>query len=100
MISKETFISLGEYGSISVTEYNEIIQKGTEAPTKTAVRTEDGLCYYDHTLIIDGESFTYRVFAYKGSDAFWLVQFACDKNEFADKRQDFISWANTVAFAN
>lgn len=97
MISKETFVSLGEYGSISVTEYNEIIQKGTEAPTKTAVRTEDGLCYYDHTLIIDGESFTYRVFAYKGSDAFWLVQFVVYTEDMEKNQADIMAWAKTFA---
>lgn len=97
MISKETFVSLGEYGSISVTEYNEIIQKGTEAPTKTAVRTEDGLCYYDHTLIIDGENFTYRVFAYKGSDAFWLVQFVVYTEDMEKNQADIMAWAKTFA---
>lgn len=95
MISKETFASLGEYGSISVTEYNDIIQKGTEAPTKTEVRTEDGLCYYDHTLIIDGESYTYHVFAYKGSDAFWLVQFVVYTEDAEKTNADIMAWAKT-----
>ena len=95
MISKETFASLGEYGSISVTEYNDIIQKSTEAPTKTEVRTEDGLCYYDHTLIIDGESYTYHVFAYKGSDAFWLVQFVVYTEDAEKTNADIMAWAKT-----
>ena len=97
MISKETFASLGEYGSISVTEYNQIIQKDTEAPSKTEVRTEDGLCYYDHTYVVDGENYTYYVFAYKGSDAFWLVQFVVFTEDAADLEADILAWAKSFA---
>ncbi len=97
MISKETFASLGEYSSISVTEYNKIIQADTEAPTKTEVRTEDGLCYYDHTADIDGENYTYRVFAYKGSDAFWLVQFVVYTEDMEKNQADIMAWAKTFA---
>ena len=97
LISKETFASLGEYASISVTEYNQIIQKDTEAPSKTEVRTEDGLCYYEHTLEVDGDSYTYHVFAYKGSDAFWLVQFVTFTEDAEKANADIIAWAKTFA---
>lgn len=96
-ISKETFASLGEYGSISVTEYNEIIQAGTEAPSKTEVRTVEGLCYYDHTIDADGEELTCRVFAYKGSDAFWLVQIATFTEDAKEMEADIMAWAKSFA---
>ncbi len=97
MISKETFASLGEYGSVSVTEYNEIIREGTKAPTKTELRTQDNLCYYDHTAVIDGENYTYRVFAYKGSDAFWLVQFVVYTEDLEKTDADIMIWAKSFA---
>lgn len=95
MISNETFASAPELTSMSVTTYNQYVQQGVQAPSKTPVRTEEGLCYFDYTADIDGDDFTYRVFAFKGSDAFWLVQIVTFTSDFADSEADIMEWAKS-----
>ena len=86
---------LGEYASLTVAEYNGIIRDGTNETSKTALQTADGLCYYDYTADVDGDSFTYRVFAFKGSDAFWLVQIAVLTEDAESLEADIMAWAKS-----
>lgn len=95
MISNKTFASAPELTSMSVTTYNQYVQQGVQAPSKTPVRTEEGLCYFDYTANIDGDDFTYRAFAFKGSDAFWLVQIVTFTSDFADSEADIMEWAKS-----
>ena len=95
LISHETFAELGEYASISVAEYNRLVQENTVAPSKTSVKTVDGLCYYDHTAEVDGRDYTYRVFAFKGSDAFWLVQIAVPTDSLAHQEATIMEYAHS-----
>ena len=95
MISKETFTELGEYASLSVAEYNDIIRTSNTASGKTALQSKDGLCYFDYTADVDGDNFSYRVFAFKGSDAFWLVQIAVLTEDMSAMEADIMEWAKT-----
>ena len=65
----------------------------------TAVLHEDGVTYLEYTAESDGDTFKYFAAVFKGSDAFWLVQFACDVEEYDGYKSYFISWAKTVEFA-
>lgn len=40
----------------------------------------------------------YMAFIYKSDDAFWVVQFAANKNKSEDLKPEFIKWAESVHF--
>ena len=46
----------------------------------------------------DTSMITYHYYTcmYKGSDAFWTIQFACNVNEIAQHKSDMIKWADSV----
>lgn len=45
---------------------------------------------------IDGKNFTYYFTVRKGSDAFWLVNFACPESEQGTWLPQFALWANSI----
>lgn len=97
MIARETFAELGEYSSLTVSEYIQAYQESNAAASKTAVKTADGLCYFDYNATVSGDELTYRFFAYKSSDAFWTVQIAVFTEDLADSEADIMAWAKSFA---
>lgn len=101
-ILKEAFSLQAGLENQTVDYYAELVRNANMSKAPGEIKKYNGLTYLEYDHLNEEKGVTYRYFTtmFKGTDAFWLVQFACDKNEFADKRQDFINWANTVAFAN
>ncbi|MBQ2324778.1 MAG: hypothetical protein II377_00870 [Clostridia bacterium] len=96
---KETFASLEATGDEDLDVYAEAVRESNTASDMTAVLHEDGVTYLEYTAESDGDTFKYFAAVFKGSDAFWLVQFACDVEEYDGYKSYFISWAKTVEFA-
>ena len=60
---------------------------------------EDGVEYYEYTdFDLLSDSYKYLSTAYESDDAFWLVQFCCDVDDYDSNKADFIKWAKTVSF--
>ena len=51
---------------------------------------------YESYIEAKKTNFTYFVSLYKGTDAFWIVQFACKSSEYADYEQYVVKWARSV----
>jgi len=72
MYSKYEFPS-----TASLFDYAQFIIAGNEIETQIAVRGKDDL-YFTYTSAAEGqEEYFYYATVRKGSDAFWLCQFAC-----------------------
>lgn len=94
---KEEFTLLEGFSDYTLNEYCQlVIDNGQKAAT---IQTEDGLTYFVFDNSANGNDYSYFCTVYKATDAFWLVQFAClkeDYDKFADK---FKEWAKTVSFS-
>ena len=63
------------------------------------LKEEDGILYFDYvTQGGDGEDYYYVATLHKGSDAFWLIQFATPAGNQDKLHDQFIDWAQTVKF--
>lgn len=96
---KETFESLDATGDESVDVYAEAVRESNSASDMSDIFHEDGVTYVEYTAENDGETFKYFAAMYKGSDAFWLVQFACDESAYEEYKPYFIDWAKSVEFS-
>ena len=97
-ILKETFAEKVGFNRLTVKEYAEKIRKANEEKQPSEVVHEGGLTYIEYEFYNKNESLTYKYLTvtYKGVDAFWLVQFACDVKDYNEYKPYFIEWAKTV----
>lgn len=100
---KEEFSLLeekGESSDMSLHEYAELLMKSAEIDAE--IENKDGLTYFIYEKTIDFElykiKYVYFSVIYKSSDAFWLFQFACEKDLYEDCCKEFVKWAQSVKF--
>ena len=62
------------------------------------IQTKDDLTYFTYENEANGKTFFYLSSLYKADDAFWLINFACDKNNRDKYETLFLKWASTVKF--
>ncbi len=97
-------IVLKEAGSDSMTldEYAELVRKANAS--KNPDEISKGEVYhsmeYDFHNQQENQTYSYYCAMFKDGGNFWLVQFACRKDDYASMKDTFIGWANTVKFAN
>ena len=91
VVTKEEFTLKEGFAEETLEEYivNVIANNGY---TDITPQNEDGLWYYDHA---SNTSYG-RSYCYKGSDAFWIVQFICMPYHEEQLVDVFHSWALSV----
>ncbi|MBO7196500.1 MAG: hypothetical protein J6V80_04140 [Clostridia bacterium] len=96
-ISKDSYAD-GGYSGFDATQYARyIMQQNGYSDSK--VNTEDGLSYFTYsTTNSDGNKYLCYAFAYKESQAYWLVQFRVEKNKADKYADDIMKWAGSVSF--
>ncbi len=64
------------------------------------LKNTEGNAYfvYDYVNEASNVTYTFYTFTYKTDDAFWVVQFATEKNKAVQYEADIIQWAETVTF--
>lgn len=60
------------------------------------VQHKDGLTYFTYQQDVNGKSFQYYAFTYKGEDAYWLIQFACTQDNSSKLESDIFQYAKSV----
>ncbi len=96
---KEDYASLAAVNitkDSTLKDYTDIV-KTVNGMTESFTE-KDGLIYATYEKNVSGKDFFYLVTAYKTDDAFWLVNFACNKKDKAKFEPKFIEWAKTVEF--
>lgn len=96
---KEDFdtLALIDLGSKSTKkDYAEAVVKNNKADYK--VIEKDDLTYFEYEKSISGKDYYYLASVYKTDDAFWLVNFACEKANKEKYESIFKRWAKTVKF--
>ena len=99
-ILKEDFASAEGFKDYTLKEYGALLCQANEIATPFT--TADGLTStaYSYTNDQTGETYRYILYIYKGSDAFWMVQFALPEEKLPEYSAQITEWASSVTFTN
>lgn len=100
-VLKETFEDLNSYGlgldaDSEIADYAQILIDGYELDS--GLEEIDGVSCLKYENSDSGTDVSYLATVTKGPDAFWLVQFACEKKNYEKFESDFITWAKSMKF--
>jgi hypothetical protein len=97
---KEPFTLAEGVEKLSVREYADMVYAANAVKSPSAVTEEEGLVIMEYTFFVESEGtdFVYLTSMYKASDAFWMIQFTCKKENYAEYRPHFVEWAKSVTF--
>ena len=96
MALKEEFSLISGFGDYSLEEYGLLVieSNGLE---DTALKLNENVTYFTYTTDLgDGDVYFYMAAVYKGSDAFWLIQFAAPAAQQEKYESQFLEWASSV----
>lgn len=98
---REAFTSITDGASMSLEDYAQLVLNNNRQRVSIddGIKQSDGLTYMEYIATSDNREYSYFVTMFKGSDAFWLVQFFCKSTEYTEYRPYFINWAKTVTFS-
>ena len=90
---KEDFETIG-VSDLTIEEYADIVLEANALQQE--VVSEDGVTYFVFEASVEDGSYTYLAAMYKGSDAYWLVQFACKSSQYESLKPELIKYAQSV----
>lgn len=78
--------------------YADLVKSSNASHTPTTPKKVGDRMVMEHTFFNPDTNITYHYYTcmYKGSDAFWLVQFACNAKEIDQHKADMVKWADSV----
>ncbi len=82
--------------SSTLKDYAEVVIANNKADYE--IKEKDGLTYFEYEKEVNGKNYYYLSTVYKSHDAFWLVNFACEKKNKEAYQEKFLTWAKTVEF--
>lgn len=95
---KESFSLQADVKDWTLEYYADLIKSSNSAHSpSTPVKVGDRMVI-EYTFYNPDTDITYHYYTcmYKGSDAFWTIQFACDVNEVDEYKPYMVEWANSV----
>ena len=87
---------------LSLAEYADLTRAANESRGPGEIKNEDGLTYFEYDYYgSDGATiYSYFTTMFNSDEAFWLVQFACQRDEYEKLRPEFIKYAQSVTFGD
>lgn len=79
-------------------EYAGLVWHANQLEGEVPVQEKDGLTWFDYSRTTNGTDYTYRAYAFKSADAFWLVQFGARSEGFAGLTDLIHAYATTISF--
>ena len=89
------FENAGISTDISLREYAEMVLTNN-VKNNIEVTEKDGLTFFEFDKTANGKDFTYFAVVFRGDDAYWLFQFACETKNYDKLSKDFIAYAKSV----
>jgi len=102
MAQKDTFDVIAEAGYShidTVQEYAQFCATNGGLSVMIGTNTDYQYAYFDYTNTAAGQLYHYYAVVVKGSDAFWLCQFACFDSKINTYSETFDMWAQTIIVA-
>jgi hypothetical protein len=95
---KEAFSLQEGLADLTVDEYAALVHQSNSEKSPTEISKENGLTSFEYSFLNTEENKIYRYFTvmYKGSDAFWTVQLACEESAYEEYKPYMIEWAKSV----
>lgn len=80
--------------------YADLVFDANASKNPDEISKEDGLTTMEYSFFNEEKNTTYKYFSamYKAEDAFWIVQFACEADDYEASKASFVEWAKTVKF--
>lgn len=96
MILQEEFSLEEGFDRYTAQDYGRLVieNNGLDTP----VFFEDGIVFFEYDSISGNDSYHYVATAFKGPDAFWLIQFGTENEDAAELRDEIFQWAKSVTF--
>jgi hypothetical protein len=85
---------------MTLPEYAQAVYEANAYRSPSAIAHVEGLTTMEYTFVDPAGKATICYFSamLEGPDAFWLIQFSCDEEDYETYRPYFIEWAKTVTF--
>ncbi|MBR6563120.1 MAG: hypothetical protein IKK70_04200 [Clostridia bacterium] len=96
-VLKEPFTKLEGFGDYSLAQYGEMLRAANDNGTATELYAIDDITVFEYSFYNKEENLEYKYFnaIFKGDGAFWCVQFACLKADYALYKPDFTEYAKS-----
>ena len=94
---REDFSLAEGLGDFTLDDYAALVMynNGIEG---AELKNVDGIPYFEYDTDFEDETYSYAIFMYKASDAFWLFQFATHDEDYDKLKLDILGWASSVRF--
>lgn len=93
-VLKEELSLFSGYDVDTLNDYAELVISANSLEN-VDVLEKDGLVYFEYEKSTNGKDFKYLATVHKGSDAFWLVQFASESKNYDTLRSDMEGYAKS-----
>lgn len=92
---KSLFEQVGiNFASYSLNAYTNLVLENNKLSTE--IKTEEGLIYFSYEKEVSGKKFTYQAYTFKGSDEFWLCQFAVETKNYVALLDNIVKYAKSI----
>lgn len=100
-VVKEDFTLFDNAADMTVNDYAELVKTSNASYNPSAITVSDGISFFDYTFENTQENTTYHYYTtfFKGTDAFWMVQFASKDSDYTEQKVNFENWVKTVKVA-
>ncbi len=99
LVRKERFEDYPDFREETAEAYAELVHKENETLAPTEITRAEGVTYFEYTHQYEKEEVGHLLAVYKGSDAFWIVQFAAPQESYAMMKPIFLNCAKSVTFS-
>ena len=101
LVLQEEFTLLEGLADYTLEQYGELVLGNNTNTDNEGLQVENGVTYFEYDKVNreDGKTYRYIVTMYKGTDAFWLIQYVLHENDVNKYKPYIFDWAATVTFA-
>ncbi len=98
IVLKESFSLQAGIKDWTLEHYADLIKSSNSTHSPSNPTKVGNHMVMEYTFFNPNTNITYHYYTcmYKGSDAFWMVQFACDVNDIDEYKPYMIEWADSV----
>ncbi|MGN0812084.1 MAG: hypothetical protein ACI4MQ_01055 [Candidatus Coproplasma sp.] len=97
---KEEFALMAGFADYTIAEYTSLVLSNNSLTATVNTREGKDYRWFTYTKEVSGRNFFYLATTHKASDAFWLIQFACDVSDESKFTDTFLGWADSVTFTS
>ncbi len=95
---KESFSLMPGFGRYTIEDYTNLILKNNKLFSTTYTRDGKDYMFFTYEKTVNDKQIYYVATTHKSSDAFWLIQFACNASEKTERVTKFLAYADTITF--